>query len=459
MAESYLGSVLSSNKLLPLRETNQTFLGQPQAVLALQSVQQESYKVMGTKLFRVDMLSTMDAEHFRQIQSDQLKSAIQILKRSWIDAIRNGVKQNLDSLADDNELSLEIKDKATYETSKMKSFVTTIKYVIRVFITVDGDCFDHICLQMMEDFSCQLIEESCKEYSRFFKVASSYDVEIHGTKDVRSTYVHPFNSTIKERIPLFSLELCPKDGAFDFSVPVDTFTNDPVKIFDEAIEMLQDIPLIETGILKRMFMGKPKHLKVLAPDSEFAKSIRNEILEDVKKACSHLRQYIRQYDDFLEFMNMDLTEYVRSYEEKETSLSEDEHEIEERLREKQKIIDEIPTFITAGMFHIKLESVNKFLSQKCDTLIRMIMSLSAEKAASKSKTVNEKYTEVYERLQVPYKTIEDIVELEEYIKEIPKETNSAHEILEEMLSQFEFLDRFSFQLTDEQFSDKWNAYG
>lgn len=156
---------------------------------------------------------------------------------------------------------------------------------------------------------------------------------------------------------------------------------------------------------------------------------------------------------------MDLTEYVRSYEEKETSLIEDEKEIEERLREKQRIIDEIPTFITAGMFHIKLESVNKFLSQKCDTLIRMIMSLSAEKAASKSKIVNEKYSEVYQRLQIPYKTIEDIVDLEEYIKEIPKETNQAHEVLEEMLSQFEFLDRFNFQLTDEQFSDKWNAYG
>ena len=132
---------------------------------------------------------------------------------------------------------------------------------------------DQVCFQMMEDFSCQLIEESCKEYSRFLKIAASYDVEIHGTKDVRSTYVHPFNSAIKERIPLFSLELCPQDGAFDFSVPIDTFINDPVKIFDDAIETLQDIPLIETGILKRMFMGKPKFLKVVTPDSDFAKSV------------------------------------------------------------------------------------------------------------------------------------------------------------------------------------------
>ena len=63
------------------------------------------------------------------IYFSRLKGSIHILKRSWIDAIRNGVKDNLDSLASDNELSLEINDKVSYEKSKLKSFVTTIKYV------------------------------------------------------------------------------------------------------------------------------------------------------------------------------------------------------------------------------------------------------------------------------------------------------------------------------------------
>ena len=43
-------------------------------------------------------------------------------------------------------------------------------------------------------------------------------------------------------------------------------------------------------------------------------------LMTVKRACKPLRDYIRQYDAFIEFMNMDLTEYVRSYEENEATL-------------------------------------------------------------------------------------------------------------------------------------------
>ena len=194
-------------------------------------------------------------------------------------------------------------------------------------------------------------------------------------------------------------------------------------------------------------------------DFPLPESLKRQMEEDLKRACLPLREYIRQYDSFIEFMNMDLTEYVRSYEEKEASLKEDELEIEKLLAEKQKVLDFIPQFITIGMFNIKLESINRSLSQKYDTLIRMIMSLIAEKASAKAKTVMSKYTKCYEALTKPYSTIEEVAEMEEFIKEIPKETEESVAMISEMVAQCEVLDKFNFQLSDEQFGDKWTSYG
>lgn len=55
--------------------------------------------------------------------------------------------------------------------------------------------------------------------------------------------------------------------------------------------------------------------------------------------------------------------------------------------------------------------------------------------------------------------MEEVAELEEYISEIPRQTEEVTKVIEEMLHQFEVLDDFTFQLSDEQFGDKWEAYG
>ncbi|KAJ1485020.1 hypothetical protein T484DRAFT_2467211 [Baffinella frigidus] len=200
-------------------------------------------------------------------------------------------------------------------------------------------------------------------------------------------------------------------------------------------------------------------MKSVTEDSAMIVAMRASIEEDLQKACLPLREYIRQYDAYLEFMNMDLTEYVRSYEEREGTLQDDEREIEEKLREKQKVADEVPQFINLGMFNIKLDAINSSLIQKYDALIRMIMSIIAEKAASKSKLVVVKFATTFERLKMTPTNIEEVAELEELITEIPKETEDVRLMLDDMLLQFEVLDRFNFQLSDEQFGDKWEAYG
>jgi len=89
----------------------------------------------------------------------------------------------------------------------------------------------------------------------------------------------------------------------------------------------------------------------------------------------------------------------------------------------------------------------------------MIMCLIAQKAAELSKSVAVKFAGVHAKLQSDPESIEDVVEMEELVLEIPRQTADIQNDLNDMLAQFEVLDKFAYQLSDDESSDKWNAYG
>ena len=99
-----------------------------------------------------------------------------------------------------------------------------------------------------------------KDYADFIHIATAFEVKVNGTKDIEQSYQHPFNPAITERPPLFTLELGPVDGAFGFSTSVDEFEATPVALFSQALEMLHEVPQVESSVLRRLFLGKQKFL-------------------------------------------------------------------------------------------------------------------------------------------------------------------------------------------------------
>jgi len=105
-----------------------------------------------------------------------------------------------------------------------------------------------------------LHENTMKDYADFIHIATAFEVKVNGTKDIQQSYQHPFNPSITERPPLFTLELGPVDGAFGFSTSVDEFEATPVALFSQALEMLHEVPQVESSVLRRLFLGKQKFL-------------------------------------------------------------------------------------------------------------------------------------------------------------------------------------------------------
>ncbi len=95
-------------------------------------------------------------------------------------------------------------------------------------------------------------------------------------------------------------------------------------------------------MLRRLFLGRQRYLRSVLADSPLVVELRAQMQADMARACQPLRDYVAQFYTFLEFLNLDLTEYLRSYEERDYSLAEDRNQIERMLAEKQRVLDDIP---------------------------------------------------------------------------------------------------------------------
>ena len=82
------------------------------------------------------------------------------------------------------------------------------------------------------------------------------------------------------------------------------------------------------------------------------------MIEHMAEAVKPLKTYIRLFDCYVEFLNTDVSEYARSYEEKNLTLAEDEVEIQRLQELRAKIEDMIPSEINLGLYLVRCSKVS-----------------------------------------------------------------------------------------------------
>ena len=69
-------------------------------------------------------------QEFHRIQTEQSKQSATMLKRSWIDAVKNGICEPLANIPEGHYMFLGTKDKNAYEKSKLKRY---LKYLFHMY--------------------------------------------------------------------------------------------------------------------------------------------------------------------------------------------------------------------------------------------------------------------------------------------------------------------------------------
>jgi hypothetical protein len=190
-------------------------------------------------------------------------------------------------------LDLAVQDKATLAAGRLPAMLRVVR----------------MC---MEESLRILTADSVQSYVEFLERITAFEVQVKSTASVDVAYVH---ATERECPPLFVVELKIVDGYLQYSVSPDSFEDEPLSLFDAALTSLTDIPRLDSSLIKKLFLGRQTGLKAVRPEDEAVADFRQRIQNCMRNAVRPLREYISLYDEFVEFINMDLSEFCRSYEE------------------------------------------------------------------------------------------------------------------------------------------------
>ena len=392
----------------------------------------------------------MSLAEFQRLQEDCYKYAAQSLKRNWTENLRMGVAEAFErSSGTGTWKDLTCSDKEAFDKSPMRPLFKQIQYV-------------------MEEGLRVLADLSIKAYTQMIDEIASFEVEILSTDTVNVKYAPPHvvvspgrggggDAAVAE--PFFVLDLKIVEGMVNYTTKPQDLGAEPIKIFDQGLNSILDITKLDSLLVTKMFLGRHGNssLHVMTVEDSEVHKARERMVEQMKKAVKPLDAYLKLYDNYVEFLNTDISEYVRTYEERKLSLAEDQVEIQMLVDKRAAIDSSIPGQVNLGLFVVRCAKVKWELQKKYDQLIRMIMCLIAQKASENSKTVAVKFAAVRQKLKKSPQTIEEVVEMEDLLKDIPKQVVDIQQELGDMSEQFEVLDKFEYNLSDDESMDKWNA--
>lgn len=139
--------------------------------------------------------------------------------------------------------------------------------------------------------------------------------------------------------------------------------------------------------------------------------------------------------------------------------SEVKEEIAFQFNIKRNIELTVPTSIWIGAFNVNVEPLKKFLIEKRKDLGNGLLSMFTQVLRDQVNELLTNYAEIRQKLKEDPRSIEDIFDIREWMDTIPLTVKSLDGVMQRLKIEFDILDSFKWNLSDEDFQAKWQAIG
>lgn len=240
-----------------------------------------------------------------------------------------------------------------------------------------------------------------------------------------------------------------------YGTDISTYENILMSLFDKAVSVVEGLPQLEPLILDQMFWSTKPEIETPHHQEPVMLEMRNKFRKTIRQGLQPLHDYLRQYDKYLELLNLDVVEFAKIYDAANHTTEEIENDFVKYTREWEQIDGEVPGSINLGLFHVSCESIRTALKKD---LPRIVIESLSRRAGKLSSIVTNNFTLIQQRLKEKPSKIEELTELREYIKTIPAIVKSQEGELQDMLSNYEMLEKYKIELPNEDFKARWNAF-
>ncbi|XP_075795609.1 dynein axonemal heavy chain 1 isoform X2 [Pelodiscus sinensis] len=424
----------------PFDEQRESFifvslLTRPEVILALSQVRDECNKASAMSLFHSTLSKYGRLEEFEQIQTQTFTQVQMFLKDTWINTLKIAVKSSLREIGK-GWYNLYQSNWGVYQMSKLHKLMELIKF-------------------NLQDSVRFLVQDSLVSFTQFLLDACCGVLDCSEDMDWGEDLI---NSPYKPRKnPLFVVDLILDNTGVHYSTPLENFETALVSLFDKGILATHTIPQLEKFVLENMFIRGTLLLESVGLHEPAVEELRKAIRSAIRKAVIPLYAYAKKYENQLELNNNDNNFFLKEYLVMCPAAQDVRKIVNLHLSEKEMLDNTLPSSIVIGPFHINVEGVKQNLSKKRKALATSMLDLLAKNLRLQVNNICEVFKAISRKMYEKPNSIEELAELREWMKGIPEQLKAQEELIGKVMEDYEVMDEFLYNLTQDDFTDKWAA--
>ncbi|CAL7945370.1 unnamed protein product [Xylocopa violacea] len=397
----------------------------------------ECMTVSSMNLFGTSHGKQITLMEFEDLQSQATTTVIKYLKEPWLEKVTQSVRMCLRDLGK-GWFNLQQKVHGVYDVMKLKRFMnlTTLRmqYALRV-----------------------LVQNSIKLYDEILQGPALCVLDVDETFTWGDNLIDSqFEPTSN---PIFLIDLQMDEQKSYYTTNPEEFAEMIVTLYDNALLLCHQVRQVHPFLLPELKFPADLFLSSVGLLEKQVCEIRDRLKHAYEKSTIPLRAYAKEYSRYQEFFNLDVEQYIEEYKEEELSTAEIKEEIAFHITMRQNLEVTLPDTITIGPFVVNVHPLKKFLTSKRHECSTGLLVMLTEKLRVEVDDVLEEYTQIRYRLKEVPQSIEHIFEIRDWMETIPLRVQDLQERMERLKLDFDVLDGFLWNITDEDFQAKWEAIG
>lgn len=145
----------------------------------------------------------------------------------------------------------------------------------------------------------------------------------------------------------------------------------------------------------------------------------------------------------------------RDFKAAEYTIPELKKEITSQYTEKEILENDIPHHVAIGAFNVNIEDLRKFLIDKRQEAADGLLEMHENSLQIRAHDILNEFNAIWSKLVTEPDSIEEIFEIREWMESLPMNVSSIVDLMLRLKIDYDVLDQFNWNLSDENFNDKW----
>ncbi|XP_055847749.1 dynein axonemal heavy chain 1 [Episyrphus balteatus] len=407
-----------------------------ESIQAMLSASLECVHIESLSLFTCFFTKSVALSDFVSAQESCSSTVIKYLKYSWPENLSTKICLCLRSIGK-GWLDLSVSDWNVFKVAKISRFFLQTKFRMQQSLQI-------LMEKSIINYS-NLLNNSCLD---FLDLKNDYV----WNNDLRTT---PFNRLNLPPVFKIVLQLC-SNGPF-YSTDPKEFEPTVTKILYTTLMSTCGIRIIEPDSLLNLSFAKNLCIFTVELIEEMYIKHVEYLHTSYSKAVIPLNAYLEKFKCFVEFHEMVVDEYVQNFAQLEKSSQEVKHEIIWQKEQKENLKVILPEHIVIGPFQIIVEPLKKYLIHKRTEIIRKLFLYYVDRMFNINEELLQELIEINGKLNEKLLSVEQLFEVKAFMELVPDKMTIMRERIQIMILEYNILDSFFYNLSDQQFAMKWEA--